>query len=107
MKPWERKRASRRCATRDAWSFRHQGPRPLSRGESLRVPVGDPMAKPALDVVVDHLRKAAEFFFDGLGLLDEHFKYPVLDALWWRGQPDPARGASCRTPLSMVCRSKS
>ena len=40
-----------------------------------------PCAEPALDVVVDHLREAAELLLDGLGLPDEHLEHAVLDAL--------------------------
>src|SRR5262249_43323715 len=50
-------------------------------GELIGVPVANALAESAFDVVVDHLRKAAEFFLDGLGFLDEYLKHPVLHAL--------------------------
>ena len=40
-----------------------------------------PWPEPALDVVVDHLREAAELLLDRLGLPDEHLEHAVLDAL--------------------------
>ena len=49
--------------------------------QSLGVAVADALAEPALDVVVDHLREAAELLLDGLGLPDEHLEHAVLDAL--------------------------
>ena len=49
--------------------------------EALRVPVTDAPAKAPLDVVVDHLGKAAELALDGLGLLHQDFENAVLLAL--------------------------
>ena len=41
----------------------------------------DAAAEPALHIVVDHLRQAAELALDGLGLADEHFQHAILLAL--------------------------
>ena len=49
--------------------------------QPFRVPVADAAPHSPLDVVVDHLRQAAELALDGLGLTDEHLQHPVLDAL--------------------------
>ena len=49
--------------------------------EALGIAVADTLTQPALDVVIDHLREAAELLTDGLGLLDEHLEDPVLDTL--------------------------
>ena len=45
------------------------------------VAVPDALAQSAFDVVVDHLRKAAELLLDGLRLSDQHLEHPVLDPL--------------------------
>ena len=49
--------------------------------EPLDVGVPDTAAEPALDVVVDHLRQAAELALDRLGLAHEHLEDAVLGAL--------------------------
>ena len=49
--------------------------------EALRIPVTDAPAKAPLDVVVDHLGKAAELALDGLGLLHQDFENAILLAL--------------------------
>ena len=43
--------------------------------------VADAATQPPLDVVVDHLRQAAQLALDGLGLADQHVEHPVLDPL--------------------------
>ena len=40
-----------------------------------------PPAQPALDLIVDHLRQAAELPPDRLGLAHQHLEHPVLDPL--------------------------
>ena len=49
--------------------------------QPLGVAVADALPEAALDVVVDHLREAAELLLDRLGLPDEHLEHAVLDAL--------------------------
>ena len=43
--------------------------------------MADATPHPPFDIVVDHLRQAAELALDGLGLADEHLEHPVLDTL--------------------------
>jgi hypothetical protein len=43
--------------------------------------VADALAEPALDVVINHLRKAAELPLNCFCLFDEHLEHPVLNAL--------------------------
>ena len=45
------------------------------------VAMANAASQPALDVVIDDLRQAAEFLLDGLSLSDEHLEHPVLDPL--------------------------
>ena len=49
--------------------------------EPLGVAVADALPEAALDVVVDHLREAAELLLDGLRLPDEHLEHAVFDPL--------------------------
>ena len=49
--------------------------------QPLGVAVADALPEPALDVVVDHLREAAQLLLDRLGLADEHLEHAVLGAL--------------------------
>ena len=56
------------------------GPLDLRR-EQLRIAVPDPSAQTALDLIVDHLRQAAELPPDHLGLAHQYVEYPVFCAL--------------------------
>ena len=50
--------------------------------EQFYIAVPDAVARQTLvQSVVDHLRQTPEFSLDGLGLPDQHFEHPVLDAL--------------------------
>ena len=83
------------CASRSSWRSRaasssssvtrfrsaSRSAASISRAEPLGVAVADALAEPALDVVVDHLREAAELPLDRLGLPDEHLEHAVLGPL--------------------------
>ena len=49
--------------------------------QPVDVPVADAAAQPPLDVVVDHLRQAAQLALDGPGLPDQHLQHLVLFTL--------------------------
>ena len=65
----------------DALRLRVEVGLPRSRARAARRRGGGCPAEPALDVVVDDLREAAELLLDRLGLPDEHLEDAVLDAL--------------------------